>query len=501
MAQPKRLHLHEKPSRFEALMAAAVDAIIVIDSRGLIQEFNPAAERLFGYDLTEVVGHNVSVLMPAPYASEHDHYLSRYNATGEARIIGIGREVVAQRKDGSVFPIDLSVGEVMEGEVSYFVGILRDISDRKASEEALRQREEALRQVVENAPVGILTCDRLSRINSCNFTLNRMLGYRETELANRYLADILHPHDLGALRTHTDRLFAGDDEIFYLDVRLRHASGEEVPCRMVAGAVHDALGKPQQMIVQLEDLSEQLAARQEAEVHRERLTHVTRLSTLGEMAAGIAHEINQPLTAIATYAQAARRLQEKGAKEDLDSALLKIAQQAERAAAVIKRLRAFVKQQESEQELMDANDLVADVIQFLHLDSGRRNVDIIPEYSPRLPRVLADNVQIQQVLLNLLLNAMDATSVMEHNHGIRIRTYSVDDETVAFEVVDQGCGVSEEQQINLFTPFFTTKASGMGMGLPICRSIIIAHGGQLNYHPNPEGGSIFRFTLPAIHES
>lgn len=490
-------------------MAAAVDAIIIIDGRGYIQEFNLAAERLFGYQQSDVIGQNVHMLMPAPYAAEHDHYIDRYNATGEARIIGIGREVQAKRKDGSVFPIELSVGEVREAGSPHFVGIIRDISSRKEAEEALRQREEALRQIIDNAPLGIMTCDRYSRILAINRKLCHTLQYQESDLIGHFLADILHPHDLGLLRTHSDRLFAGSESTFMLELRLRRAGGNtgsdaenrDVPCRLLASVVHDADGKPQNMILQLEDLSDQIAAQQEAQQHRERLTHVTRLSTLGEMASGIAHEINQPLTAIVTYAQAARRLHERGAYQDLNSALEKIAQQAERAAAVIKRLRSFVKQQDSEQALLNANAVVADVLQFLEMDTGRRDITIEPRLAPDLPAVLADNVQIQQVLLNLLLNAMDATESTKVNSHVVVRSYREDQDTVAIEVIDRGCGISDEQQQRLFTPFFTTKTSGMGMGLSICRSIINAHGGQLNYHPNPAGGSVFKFTLPAIIEA
>lgn len=502
MSSATRSHLHEMPSRFAALMKAAVDGIIVIDSHGHIQDFNPAAERLFGYTREEVAGHNVSVLMPPQYAAEHDHYLARYNATGEARIIGIGREVLAQRKNGEVFPIDLSVGEVREQNASFFVGIIRDISDRKEAEEALRQREEMLRQIIDHAPLGIITCDDMSRMLAVNRMLCSMLQFTESDLVGRFLADIVHPYDLGLLRSHTDRFFWGRDASFTIDtLRLRRADGPEVACRMRASAVHDARGQPQQMILLLEDLTEQLAAQKEAQQHRDRLSHVTRLSTLGEMASGIAHEINQPLTAIATYAQAARRLYQKGAGQDLDAALEKIGQQAERAAAVIKRLRSFVKQQESEQVLIDPNAMVVEVVQFLQMDTGRRHVDIHLELQEGLPQVLADNVQVQQVLLNLLLNALDATTVIHSQAPVTVISRREDEDLVAIDVVDLGCGITPEQQAQLFSPFFTTKASGMGMGLAICRSIINAHGGQLSYRPNATQGSVFTFTLPVISEA
>lgn len=369
MSTPPRLHLHEKPTRFAALMDAAVDAIIVIDQYGLIQEFNPAAQRMFGYEPDEVLGRNVSLLMPAPYAGDHDAYLQRYNATGDARIIGIGREVQAQRQDGSVFPIDLSVGEVKEAGETFFVGIIRDISER-----------------------------------------------------------------------------------------------------------------------------------QEARELRQRLAHVTRLGTLGEMASGIAHEMNQPLTAIVTYAQAARRLQEKGDTAELDQVLDKIAKQAERAAAIIRQMRSFVQRQDREQEVVQAADLVYGVIQFLQMDTGRRNISIEPSLADDLPPLIVDRVQIQQVLLNLLLNAMDATEATGAQHPVCVDVQMEADEHVLFLVKDRGCGVSAEEETQLFTPFFTTKAAGMGMGLPICRSIVQAHGGHLQYCPHPGGGSIFQFSLPAMME-
>lgn len=366
---PSRLHLHEKPTRFAALMDAAVDAIIVIDQHGLIQEFNPAAQRLFGYAPGDVLGHNVNLLMPAPYAAEHDAYLQRYNATGEARIIGIGREVQARRQDGSVFPIELSVGEVKEAGTTFFVGIIRDISER-----------------------------------------------------------------------------------------------------------------------------------QEARELRQRLTHVTRLSTLGEMASGIAHEMNQPLTAIVTYAQAARRLQEKGDTAELDQVLDKIVRQAERAAAIIRQMRNFVRRQDREQEVVQVAELVHGVIQFLQMDTGRRNIRIEPLLAADLPPLIVDTVQIQQVLLNLVLNAMDATEAAGSQQPVRVLARLEPGDQVQFDVADSGCGVSAGHEAQLFTPFFTTKATGMGMGLPICRSIVQAHGGQLHYRPNPDGGSIFHFSLPAMME-
>lgn len=362
-------YAQEKSSRFTALMDAAPDAIIVIDCHGLIQEFNPTARRLFGYALDEVLQQNVKMLMPSPWAQEHDDYLLRYQKTGEARIVGIGREVQARRKDGSLFDIDLSVGEFKENGATFFVGILRDIRERKEAREL-----------------------------------------------------------------------------------------------------------------------------------RQRLTHVARLSMLGEMASGIAHEINQPLTAIATYAQAARRMQERGNGAELGDVLEKIVSQAERAAAILYQLRSFVRRQEPTQEKVQVSELVHSVIQFSQIDAGRRKIAIQPQLQESPATLLVDKVQVQQVLVNLLLNAMDASLETEARHPVVLRVRKAPNNSVCFEVMDQGCGISKENTERLFAPFFTTKSSGIGVGLSICRSIVQAHGGQLQYRPNPEGGSIFEFSLPAVPE-
>jgi two-component system sensor kinase FixL len=224
-----------------------------------------------------------------------------------------------------------------------------------------------------------------------------------------------------------------------------------------------------------------------------------RLSTLGEMASGIAHEINQPLTAIATYAQAARRLVGRPDHHELDQVLGKIVQQAERAAAVIKRLRAFVRQQDAEQELVEPNDLVREVVQFLEMDALRRGIPVQAQWQSGLRPVLADRVQLQQVLLNLVLNAMDASETAGSVSPVEVIVRPVNHSSrIQFEVMDLGSGVSEAARPLLFSPFFTTKPSGLGMGLSICRSIIEMHGGELRYEPRPERGSRFWFSLPAV---
>ena len=357
-----------------ALLDAAVDAIIVIDSRGHIETFSKAAERMFGYSAEEILGKNVNLLMPEPDRSAHDGYLRRYELTGEARIIGIGRDVQARRRDGTVFPASLAVGRISGAEPPRFVGFIRDISERVAAEHAAAQAQE-------------------------------------------------------------------------------------------------------------------------------RLAHVARLSTMGEMAAGLAHEINQPLAAITTYAQACQRMLDKGEAPDavdIREALVEIGRQALRAGEVIRRLRGFVANRAVRPELIGCNRLLEDAVSLARPDLRANDVRLRLDVAPNLPDVMADAVQLQQVLINLIRNAIDAT--LQGGAAQReIRLCALCTAAgVEISVHDHGPGLDPAALTNLFNPFFTTKPHGTGLGLAISRTIVQAHGGTLAYREEPGGGACFFFTLPAL---
>lgn len=384
--------LHMGPT-LEALLSAAVDGIITIDTRGIITSFNPAAEQIFGYQAGEVIGRNIKCLMPKEYAEHHDGYLSHYAQTREPRIIGVGRSVAGLRADGSVFPMELSVGEVITVQQSVgFIGIVRDISRRVQAEADARE-------------------------------------------------------------------------------------------------------------------------------NREQLAHVTRLNSMGEMAAGIAHEVNQPLTAIASYAQACQHLlsQPQADLQKVGQVLAKIDQQALRASQVIERLRSFVKKRSGEFVSTRLEDLIQDTLALAKTDTRLLDYPVKVVIDPDLPDVLADAVQVQQVLLNLVRNGVDAMSTHEavqesgqetsavsdtpvHNgaphKGLEIEAKRGDEAHVEVIVRDAGPGLTEAARDKLFHPFYTTKAAGMGIGLCVSRSIIRAHGGDLWYSPVPNGqGAAFHFTL------
>jgi two-component system sensor kinase FixL len=359
----------------EAVVDTAVDAVITIGENGEIGTFNRAAQQMLGYSLEEVIGKNVSMLMPEPYHSAHDRYLARYLQTGESGIIGIGREIVAQRKDGSQFPIFLSVNEVPHWPERQFVGMIRDLSDQRAAENEARQ-------------------------------------------------------------------------------------------------------------------------------HRENLAHFDRLNMLGEMATGIAHEINQPLTAISLFAQAGNRLLQSGKKDRISEIFEKLTKHSLRASAVIQRMQNMARRQEGIRETISCLSLCEEVAKLAEAEAGIRDMTIEVKTEARLPDVAVDTVQIQQVALNLLRNGMESMQSVNCCNGttIRLQTGLNADGDILVSVIDSGSGVTAEVAEKLFTPFSTTKKSGMGMGLSISRAIIIAHGGHLNFFNNESSGATFFFTLPPVSE-
>lgn len=358
-----------------SVIDTAPDAIVTIDPRGRIESFSPAAERMFGYRAGEVIGQNVSMLMPEPYRSQHDGYLARYLSTGEKRIIGIGRTVIAQHKSGATFPIELAVGEVRTGVGHVFTGFIRDISDRVAAQ---------------------------ARANKLQDELN----------------------------------------------------------------------------------------------------HVGRLTAMGEIASMIVHELNQPLTAIANFGEAARRLIEKGGEPPGRAAefMEKSVAQAHRASEMIRRLRSFVSRGPSAMEPIAVNEVVRDAARLALIGAADQDIRTRFDLAEGLPEVSADRIQVQQVVVNLIRNGIDAMLEAQGDPpgdlGLVIETACAEDGTVRVAVADTGPGVAPKVAADLFTPFATTKQGGMGIGLSVSKSIVEAHGGRIWVEPNVPRGSRFVFTLP-----
>ena len=364
-----------REAHLQSILDTVPEAMIVIDERGMIQSFSSAAERLFGCTAAEAIGQNVKTLMPAPYRENHDGYLHRYLSTGERRIIGIGRVVVGQRKDGSTFPMELAVGEMKSDNQRYFTGFIRDLTERQET-----------------------------------------------------------------------------------DARLQELQSE--------------------------------------------LVHISRLTAMGEMASTLAHELNQPLSAISNYLRGTRRLLDGATDEKaaaMGDALDKAADQAMRAGQIIRRLRDFVARGESERRVESITKLVEEASALALVGVKDLGIRVQFQFKPEVDLVLADRVQVQQVLLNLIRNAMDAME-SSPTRDLTIGIAPAVGGQVKISVTDSGSGISPDIAEQLFQPFMTTKRQGMGVGLSISRTIVEAHNGRIWVEANPAGGTTFHFTLAVVNE-
>lgn len=483
--------------------AHSVEGVLILDDRGAILDCSTVATQLFGFSADELRGVHVSHLVSPPHREDYARELEARLDLGSRACADVTRELPGKRKDGSIFPVQISVSAYRPQQGCRFIGIVQDLRTCQDTERRLRQREQELLQIVRHAPTAIATMTAEGRYLSVNRSLCSMLGYGEQELVGKSFLDFTHPDDVKKSAVYLSRLTEGTIDDYRLTKRYLHKGGRVVEAILHCSLVQDEENRPSMIIAQMEDLTERLRAEAEAQQHREQLAHVTRLRTVGEMAAGIAHEINQPLSAIGTYAQACSRMiksRPEDATEILE-ALAKIAAQAQRAGDVIQSLRTFIRKQEGERVRLEVNDLVREVLKLAETDAREHDVRIVAELAEDPPSIQADRVQIQQVLLNLLRNAMEAMREPGRIGDAVIVTTDFDGNDVEIAVRDSGAGIPEEIEKKLFRPFFTTKPAGLGMGLSISRSIVNSHGGRLSFTRNPERGTTFRLTLPAYSET
>ena len=367
-----RRPMGDSEAHLRSILATVPDAMVVIDEQGHILSFSAAAEKMFGFSESEVLGENVSMLMPSPDRERHDGYLKSYMTTGVRKIIGIGRVLTARHRDGNTFPIELSVGEAFVGENRIFTGFVRDLTERQRTE------------------------------------------------------------------------------------------------------------------LRLQDLQSELA-------------HVGRVSEMGTLASSLAHELNQPLTAVANYCESARDLlagdPDPEMMQMIREALDEAAQQAVRAGQIVRRLRDFISHGETERRAESLPRLINEANALALVGSREHGIEVQVQLDPRADRVFVDRIQIQQVLINLIRNAIDAM-VDSDDRSLTLRSWTGPDDFITVSIEDTGSGISEQVAAQLFEPFVTSKKSGMGIGLSICRTIVEAHGGRIWFEPGREGGTTFYFSLP-----
>ena len=500
--------LRNNRTLLQTIITTSPDAIITIDVHGHIESSNTAAQKMFGYAPSELIGKNVNMLMPEPYRNEHDGYIEHYLRTGEKRIIGLGREVVGKRKDGTTFPIELAVGEVNLDGQRRFTGFIRDITKRRQAEEERAQSDRRLAAALESLPLGVILCDPTGRITHVNREMKRHMYWQGDALrpGASYEDLIRDKVEMGVLA-----LPEGDREQ-WLEKRLEQIRlGEPTRLEMSrtdgswAMAIEQRTPEGELIALRL-DITAQKKAEEDLRASMQRLqelqaefTHVSRLSAMGEMAATLAHELNQPLTAVMNYVQAARKVMSRAHDDGgskVDEMLSKTAEQAHRAGDIIRHLRNFVARGESEKMPEDMNDVVADACALALVGARAEGIDVHMQLDEDLPPILMDRIQIQQVVVNLVRNSVDALQDQE-DRKVVITTARDGADGLRTSVADNGPGLAAEIEAQLFEPFVTSKEEGMGIGLAVSRTIVEGHGGVIRAEPNPGRGVIFSFTLPA----
>lgn len=493
-------------SELQAVLDAAVDAIILIDHGGRIRVFNPAAERLFGYTEQQALGRNVSMLMTERDRDQHDAYMERYRRTGIAHIIGIGREVQARRSDGSVFPAFLSVGRVAGSDPPRFVGFIHDITLRVQALAAVQRERDRANRYLETAQTMLVALDLNHRVTLVNRKGCEVLGQEEDALLGKDWFETVVPAEQRArAASEFDALTKREPRLpFHCEYEILTRSGVRRLIAWRCVVVQESPRTASGVLCSGDDVTDARRAEANARDASEQMMHVSRLATLGEMASGISHELNQPLSAIANYAQASTRLlsMENADIADVREALEQITVQALRAGEIIRRLRSLVRNRTTDRQLASVNEVIEELGTLTRADARASDVRIMLELQPDLPRMNVNRIQIQQVLLNLLRNSLDALEITPP--GLRevvIRTGLDPMGEILITVADTGPGVPEYLLSRLFMPFATSKAHGTGLGLAISRTIVEAHGGKLEYQGDGRRGAAFTVKLPAAQEA
>jgi PAS domain S-box-containing protein len=491
---------YENEGRFRTLAETATDGIISIDDHSTIRYVNPAAAQMFGYEPAEMLGENLTCLMPESFRQVHLNSVRRYVTTGQKHVPWRAIELTGRHKSGRQFPIEVSFAEDIRNGRHFFTGIVRDVTDRKRAEEALRESEQRLLAIVDNTTALIFIKDLELRYVLVNREYERLFGMGRDQIRGKTDFDI-HPHAVAeTLRANDRQVIESGGPAQFEEVVLSEGSAHYYV--VVKFLLCDEVDKPYAICGIATDISELKQAQEDLRSTAAELAHITRVMTLGEITSSIAHEINQPLGAIVNYGSAGLRLLTTGPANltEIAAALSAIVDDANRASAIIARIRALAKKAPLEMEALPVRDVVTDILPLVRHELTGRRIVLKTVLPGDLCPVRGDRIQLQQVLLNLVINSIEAMNeVPEDRRQLLIEAQShvsEDKSFVTIKVTDSGSGLKEEDLPNLLKTFYTTKPEGMGMGLAISRSIVEAHGGRLWATPNADLGATFQFTLP-----
>jgi PAS domain S-box-containing protein len=479
------------------VVETASDAVVSINHRGEILLVNHATETTFGYEPSELIGQPLTILMPEYLRKLHEAGLKRYKETGHRHINWQGTELIGLRKNGEEFPVEVSFGEITNNGHPVFTGFIRDISERKHAEQALRTSERELSLIIETIPGMVWCADPDGELNYLNQRLLEFTGTSADAWAELGWANFLHPDDAEVtVRAWSRAVSTGQP--YDNQCRLRRFDGIYRWYRALGQAACDAEGRVTRwygLLIDIDERKNMEAALRRSEM---RLSRATRTATVGEFAASIAHEINQPLAAVVTNGHACLRwlsAQPPGLAKAQEAAE-RIVRDGTEAGEIVRRIRALFKQAPLEKIDLDLNEVIAEVLVLLGAETTRRRVAVETDLEKGLATVAGDRVQLQQLVFNLVLNGIESMdSVSDRPKKVFISSKRHSPESVQVEIGDCGVGLKDPEKV--FEAFFTTKENGMGMGLAVCRSIIEAHHGRLWAAPGENAGTTFSFTLPA----
>jgi PAS domain S-box-containing protein len=496
--------LRRAEERTRLVVETALDAVVTMNSQGLITSWNKQAEIIFGWSPEEALGRKMSeTIIPMHYRPSHENGLRHFLNTGQGPVLNQRIEITALRRDGTEFPVELTVTPLKSGDGWTFSSFVRDISERKRAEEKLRESELNLRQMTETIPEMLWSATPNGSIDYCNARVLDYTGLSRQKIQGAGWMKMIHPDDAeNAARAWTHSVESGG--AFYFEFRgLRASDGKYRWCVSRALPLRSPDGDILKWHGTVVDFHDRRQAQEDLRNAQAELAHVNRVMTMGELTASIAHEVNQPLASIIASGDScsAWLSNEPPNLDRARAAAGRIIQAATQASEIVQRLRALFKKTTSMTISVDVNGAIEDTISLVRHEAQRNEVILRTELEPGVPSVSGDRVQLQQVILNLAMNGIESVAQLDYEpRRVMIRSTRSDSGEVLVTVEDTGPGIDAEHSDRLFAPFFTTKPQGIGMGLPICRSIIEAHGGRLWAAKNEPRGARFHFILPARTE-
>ncbi|HVX67884.1 MAG TPA: PAS domain S-box protein [Bryobacteraceae bacterium] len=485
-----------------SVVYTAVDGIITADERGIVESFNPAAERLFGYAAEEVIGKSLSLLMPPVAAEEHQSQIQRYLETGVRNIIGIGRETMGRRKDGTVFPIELSVSEMLLPGRRLFTGIVHDITARKRNEAALRTTNAKLQAVIETSPLAVMTLDLAGNVLGWNPAAERIFGWTAAETIGRPIPTVPESERAEFIRS-LEQNARGEAQVG-IERRRRRKDGSPVDVSVWTGLLRGPDGAVSAVLAIAADVTQR-------NLIEEQFRHAQKMDAVSRLAGGVAHDFNNLLTVITGYGQMS--FERSAGDPQLRAHIEEILKAADQASALANQLLVFGKHRVAAHELLDLRPLVERIEPMLRRMIGE-NITLEIAARPDLGMVRAEASQIEQVIINLAANARDA---MPSGGRLTIELSNVElgpwyaqshrdiaeGDYVMLAVSDTGTGIAPETRAHLFEPFFTTKERGKraGLGLSTVYGIVRQSGGHIWVYSELGQGTSFKVYLPRVERA